>query len=973
MGNSKRTYTIIPIVFTLLLSLSVFAVFSNSESSTVNASNAPKGVRAVTGSDDLLQYEWPQIHGDPAFTRFSAGPAPEAPDILWKRTIEGIESYVAAFNGKVFVTTRTNVIALDKDTGSTVWNTTLPAPEQWAAVYKIDDNHLVIGKYCLEIETGKVLWSSDEFSARTTYFSPGVYSPEEKIFYDKGKSSVSAWNFSDPSKLPTLAWETHIPGGGSAGSGVHYGDGKVFLGSHEPHQMALDGKTGEVIWDTETKGPMEFSGSYYQGKFLRGGVDNRFYCFNATTGEIQWIFNPGTWFGFWSVGSAAAYGKVYQVNADGHLYALDVDTGQPVWKYKGPGHIFLPGHPVVADSKVYATTGQERSRDPYTGEGSKSEFVCLDAYTGRLLWKLPIEAHAPRESTAIAYGNLYLIPAYTRARMDIYETTDEVWAIGSESWPMWRHDQENTGTGQSGPMNLTLRWNLTTGGAVISSPSVVDGKVYVGSNDKNIYCLDALNGSLIWNYPTGGRVKSSPAVVDGKVYIGPDDGYVYCLDAENGSLIWMENAGGYIPAHFDAASRLRSSPTVVGGKVYVGSLDNNLYCLDASSGDVVWTFKTDGYITSSPAVVDGAIYVVSQEPTSGALYKLDVNTKDLIWKLEIPYELVAERGTDMHASPTVADGMVFVSANKFNYYGINATTGIIEWTYRAIFENFLVGSVAYHEGKLFLIDQFFIVCVDSKNGSQVWKSWMGSELYASPTYADGKVYIAADRDVIYVLNATTGDRLSWFGTGSAYWSSPTLYEGRIYVGNHDWNVYCLVDVNFPIITTSLVANLSKNMINLTKAESVAVTGQLEPGIANAPIIVTFVKPDGSTLDVVVKTNEKGAFAASHAPDTVGNWTVNARYSGAEHPSRAYTPAYSTDLPLKVIELKEPKEGIPREYVYAGATIIAIVIIAGSGYVYMKRRKNQRARALNVPSAISFLREFCWKILLVNARASCIKT
>ena len=929
------------IVLVLLLTSSAFMVFSNSASGTADASSAPTYAGVASDYGDLLQYEWPQIHGDPAFTRFSAGPAPEAPDILWKTTIKGIQSFVAAFNGKVFVTTTTNVIALNKDTGSTVWNSTLPAPQRWAAVYKIDETHLVVGKYCLDTETGEVLWVSDKFSS-TTYFAPGVYSPEEKLFYSKGKSLINAWNFSDPTKPPTLEWEAYVPGGGSAGSGVHYGDGKVFPGSYDPHQMALDAKTGKVIWDTLTTGAMMFSGSYYQGKFFRGGIDNQFYCFNATTGKVLWVFNPRTEFGHWCSGCAAAYGKVYQVNKDGHLYAIDVDTGQLVWKYKGPSFLFFPGWPVVADGKVYATTGQAASSDPYTGEYSKSEFVCLDAYSGRLLWKLPIEAHAPRESVAIAYGNMYLIPGSIKEdEMDIYETLDEVWAIGTKSWPMWRHDPEHSGTGQSGPMNITLRWNFTTGGAVISSPSVVDDKVYVGSNDKNIYCLDALSGSLVWNYTTGFGIKSSPAVVDGKVYIGPDDGYVYCLDAENGSLIWERDAGGYIPAHFDSVVRLRSSPTVVGGRVYVGSLDTNLYCLDAKNGSVIWTYKTEGYITSSPAVIDGAVYFTSQEPTSGTLYKLNATTSTLIWKLKIPYQLTAERGTDMHASPAVAEGMIFASSNKLERYGINATTGNIEWTYRNIADEFIVDSMSIHEGKLFFVDLFFAVCIDAKSINPIWKTYLGEVLESSPTYADGKVYVAgSDRRAIYVLDATNGDRLSWFRTGSKCWSCPTLYEGRMYVGNHDWNVYCLADARFPIITTSIVANLSEDTIDLAKAESVTVSGQIKPGIANAPITVTFVKPDRTTIDRAVTANEKGVFTVFYMPDTIGNWVVTARYNGAEYPSRAYTHAYSADLPLEVVETQQPppEKGIPREYLYAGAAIVAIVIIAIAGYAHMKSRK-----------------------------------
>jgi len=934
MRALKRIYAIVVIILALPLILSPFMVLPNSASGTIDVSIASTNMGAAIDYGDLLQYEWPQIHGDPSHARFSAGPAPEAPDILWKTTLEGIQSYVAAFNGKVFVTTKTDVIALDKDTGNVVWNTTLPAPERWPAVYKIDGTHLVIGKCCLNPETGKVVWISDKFSAKSAYWSEGVYSPEEKVFYSHGESTVQAWNFSDPSKPPALAWEVHITGSGSAGTGIQYGDGKVFPGSFEPHQMALDAKTGKEIWDTETTGAMTFSGSYYQGKFLKAGEhDNTFCCFDASTGKVLWTFNPGTQYGYWVSGCAAAYGKVYELNKDGYLYALDVSTGQLVWKYKGPGFLFWPGWPVVADGKVYATTGERASSDPITGEYSKSEFACLDAYTGKLLWKLPIEAHAPRESVAVAYGNLYLIPGYIEENtMDSYITLNEVWAIGTKSWPMWRHDPAHTGTGQSGPLNLTLWWKFTTGGGVVSSPSVVDGKVYVGSEDKNVYCLDARSGRLLWNFTTGFRIKSSPAVVDGRVYVGPDDGSVYCLDAKNGSLIWNEYAGGYIPAHFDAVARLCSSPTVIEDKVYVGSLDTYVYCFDAGSGNVVWTRKTGGYITSSPAVVDGAIYITSQEPASGALYKLDANSGGVIWKLEIPYQLTAERGTDMHASPTVADGMVFTSANKDYYYGVNATTGKIQWTYRvtmgteAGLGGFLIGSMAYHDGKLFLVDQFFIDCVDAKSGRSIWKSWLGGEIYVSPTYARGKVYVACDRRAIYVLNATNGDKLSYFETGSNCWSSPTIYEGRVYIGNHDWKVYCLAD--YPVVTSNITIELEKTRVD--SGESMIVCGQLTPGIAYVSVMVTFVKPDGTIDDIQVTTLEKGAFDFVYTPDIVGKWSVSARWQSDKG---YYRSAYSADVPLEV-----GGACISLEYIYVIVAVIVIVVIAIAGYVYMKTGK-----------------------------------
>lgn len=88
------------------------------------------------------------------------------------------------------------------------------------------------------------------------------------------------------------------------------------------------------------------------------------------------------------------------------------------------------------------------------------------------------------------------------------------------SWPMFRHNLNRTGyTDSPAPDNNQTMWTYQTGGPVYSSPAVVDGKVYVGSDDGYVYCLNVttttLNGVLIWKYKTGGAVRSSPTVVDG--------------------------------------------------------------------------------------------------------------------------------------------------------------------------------------------------------------------------------------------------------------------------------------------------------------------------------------------------------------------------------------------------------------------------------------------------------------------------
>ena len=921
-------------ILALLFISSSFVAISTLQGNPDTSSNVLANTSGASRYDDLLQYEWPQFQGDASFTRFSAGPAPNAPDIMWKTNITGIQSYITAFDGKVFAANSTTIFALDEKTGIIIWNTTVPAPGRWPTAYKIDDTHMVIGKSCLDPETGSILWTSDNFTANAAFFAVSTYSPEEKMFYTKTESVVQAWDFSNPSNPPTLAWETYVSGGASVGSGVQYGDGIVFPGSFEPHQMALDAKTGDVLWDVQTKSGMIFAGAYCQGKFIRGGpFDNTLYCFNATTGEIMWVFNPGTYDGYWGTGLAAGYGMIYGLNKDGHLYAVDVDTGKLVWMYKGPGPLFFPGNPVVADGKVYATTGQAASFNPETGEYCKSEFACLDAYTGQVIWKMPVEAYPPRESTAIAYGNLYLVPGFVKEQeMDDYVTFDQVWAMGTQPWPMWRHDPAHTAVGQSGPANLTLRWKFSASGAVISSPSIADERAYFGSRDEHVYCVDAETGAFIWDFNTSAGIFSSPAVIDGKVYVGPDDGTIYGLDAYNGSLLWSTYAGGYVEANFAAAVNLRSSPTVVGDKLYVGSLDTNVYCLDAESGDIDWTFKTNGTITSSPAVVDDVVYIISQEPKSGGLYMLNATNGDLIQRILIPY-VQASRGTDIHSSPAVAEGMIFVASNKQTYYGIDATTGNIVWNFTdSDAEEFIIASPIYHDGTVYLVDQFFIVAVDAFTGNVLWQSFVGTEFYVSPTYADSKLYITTDQRGIYVLNATNGTKFSFFPTGSNSWSSPTLYNGRVYVGNNDWNVYCLSEC--PLLSSNISFEISSAKIVL--GDSVACSGRLVPGMTDEPIMLSFVKPNGEFVDVRVSTSEKGVFTITYAPDVAGNWTVIAKWQSDKD---YYASAYSEPVTLEVTETSSGFN-IPVEYMFAVVIFLIAVGAIFVGYIYIRQTRKK---------------------------------
>jgi len=77
----------------------------------------------------------------------------------------------------------------------------------------------------------------------------------------------------------------------------------------------------------------------------------------------------------------------------------------------------------------------------------------------------------------------------------------------------------------------------------LSSPTVANGVVYIGSGDQHVYALESATGALRWSFATGDVVHGSPAVVDGVVYVGSFDRNLYALDAATGRERWRYTTG----------------------------------------------------------------------------------------------------------------------------------------------------------------------------------------------------------------------------------------------------------------------------------------------------------------------------------------------------------------------------------------------------------------------------------------------
>jgi outer membrane protein assembly factor BamB len=319
--------------------------------------------------------------------------------------------------------------------------------------------------------------------------------------------------------------------------------------------------------------------------------------------------------------------------------------------------------------------------------------------------------------------------------------------------------------------SIDVDWMYTTGGAVQSSPAVVNGTVYFGSNDANIYAVSASTGALVWKYATGGAITfSSPSVLNGVVYIGSTDNSVYAINASTGVLVWKYTTGGQVS----------SSPAVANGTVYIGSGDGSVYALNAGTGALTWKYTTGAAIyVGSPAVANGTVYIGSEDYN---VYALNANTGALRWKYAT--------GLYVLSTPTFANGLIYVSSADGYTYALSASRGTVQW--QTATEAFY-GSLAFANGVLYGNSTGgYVFALDAHTGSTLWTYGTGGFNDSAAIVVNGVVYcgVAGIADgTVPVLDAQTGALLWQYTTGNYVEATPAAVNGVVYAGSDDGNLY----------------------------------------------------------------------------------------------------------------------------------------------------------------------------------------
>jgi outer membrane protein assembly factor BamB len=354
----------------------------------------------------------------------------------------------------------------------------------------------------------------------------------------------------------------------------------------------------------------------------------------------------------------------------------------------------------------------------------------------------------------------------------------EIYAMYGEQpkyWPMFHHDLRHTGYSTSiAPDTDDRVWVKDIGSRILSSPAIIDGKVFITSENRRMYCLDESSGALIWDQSIGGYGWSSPAVHGNKVFVGASDGKVYCLDANSGGIIWDYQTG----------ANVQSSPAVADGKVFIGSHDGNVYCLDESTGSFIWSYPTGEIHMSSPAVADDKVFIGSYDHN---VYCLDESTGSFIWNFTT--------GINIESSPAVIDNKVFIGGLDHYFYCLDEATGTLLWSYFVGDDEGIWSTPAVADGKVFFGtsvgygNEHGVYCLDENTGAFIWKYSTENHVESSPAVADGKVYFGSRDMYVYCVDEQSGTLIWKYKTGNIIYSSPAIANGKVFIGSHDNKVY----------------------------------------------------------------------------------------------------------------------------------------------------------------------------------------
>lgn len=469
---------------------------------------------------------------------------------------------------------------------------------------------------------------------------------------------------------------------------------------------------------------------------------------------------------------------------------------------------------------------------------------------------------------------------------------------------MYRYNNHRTGSTDrtgvpDGPVGA--RWTYSAIGPFLSSPVMVDGRVYLGNDDGYFYCLDATSGAEVWKVNTGKVIRSSAAVVEGRVFFSAGE-YLYCLDALTGTQSWRFTRGN--------VTQNNVAPAVAYGIVYsaFGSYSMGAFSgVRIADGQEVWRFRL-GWPNQGPMgpTLDGLTFYAPYN-----------DNKIMGASLETEYYDMDRTGHHCQACLTINDADSLLYIRRGDVTSINRLTGNSEWfaNLGGAFDDRPEASMAL--GDVTLADNTVerrafvgildggLHCLEAHSGARRWNINLGGPVKSSPTLCRNVIYIGTDDGRLLAINAADGTTRWSYMTGTRITGSPWVSDGVVFVANQAGQVMAVAaGDSVPVIATTSLTGASQ-------FESYSFDLQVVSG--DPPIVWSLVSgslPPGVTLSTTGRLQG--------APQDAGSFVFSVRVTDGDgdvdEQSLTLTVAAYVDLLPQISTTTLPAGQVGQTYV-----------------------------------------------------------
>lgn len=306
---------------------------------------------------------------------------------------------------------------------------------------------------------------------------------------------------------------------------------------------------------------------------------------------------------------AVANGRVYVVDADGLVQALDAESSRVVWR---------------VEKDLPAMAG------PGVGEGlvllgtSEAQVVALEQDTGEERWRTDVSSEilavpAAADGMVVVHtidGSLFGLDAKTGEQRWRYDRKVPVLTLRGSSSPVIDNGIVYCGLAGGKLVALTLGegtldWeenvSLPTGRSDLErmtdidvDPVIYTSTIFVSSYQGRVAALGKASGKMFWTRDMS--AYTNLAVNWQLLYVSDENGHVWALDPDTGAAKWRQQ---------ELNNRKLSAPAIVGDYVVVGDYEGYLHWMSTDDGSIVARTRVGSKpIAAPPVVANETLYVL---------------------------------------------------------------------------------------------------------------------------------------------------------------------------------------------------------------------------------------------------------------------------------------------------------------------------------------------------------------------------